>query len=803
MNKTKKQLLPLILSVLILSFLTAYWIFAFTDAPGSPPECPAGYPGCDAPINVGSTAQTKSGALSVSTLTIGYGQTSGNIYLADGADEEGDINKVDQIIGRDDLRFCRSSAQCAIDADIWLDSSGNVRLLTGNLYASKGISTFGTTVTIGTVEATEFCLDDAATECVSGTWPTGMSETEDYGRSGVATNLYEGTDVLSSKYLGITAKADDSDKLDNHDSSYFLDTSATAQTKSGTLTINTSGNDKIKFRGTQASPHTIWLGDSKGVRFWDSVNGELMRISNTGVVSIPNLSAGCAVDSNTSGELVCGTDAVNDSVNSSELDYICATNNKILKRSGGNWICADDATGVAGIQGGGTLNYLSKFTDTGTIGNSQIFDDGTNVNISGDLTVSGASTNFRNAILAVDGAGSGIDADKLDNISSGNFLRSNANDTFTGKLSVGSTSARQAGIYGLYDSTKIGHVWSMGTAYAILADGTTFGNLYGMAYCHTNNANCKAGYGHQLDIASNGTVGIALGMTGNAWFAGTVTATTLSGNLSCTNCVNATEIEDIYLFNNASDTMDGGTNTTLTILSNDTGQSKLELRGDNQGTGYVYVGQSASHGGGIVYNGDDNPNLPFTTDHVSLFRRTVSVDYEVMHWAHNSNDITMTGSLTMDGDLTVKGNDIYGSGSLVLRGAGGGYVEAKSNSATWGLIVRDYNSSNYGNIDANSGYLAIGYNNANGPLFVSDNDRVGIGDSTPGYKLDVAGDIRATGTIRGGSLGRRNCAWTTEQMGGDHFCPDGTYMAGFTQRIWNDFWSDRFKLYQKLYCCYP
>jgi hypothetical protein len=54
----------------------------------------------------------------------------------------------------------------------------------------------------------------------------------------------------------------------------------------GTLTINTSGNDKIALRGTQSDPHTIWLGDSKGVRFWDSANGELMRITNTGKVGI-------------------------------------------------------------------------------------------------------------------------------------------------------------------------------------------------------------------------------------------------------------------------------------------------------------------------------------------------------------------------------------------------------------------------------------------------------------------------------------------------------------------------------------
>jgi len=38
---------------------------------------------------------------------------------------------------------------------------------------------------------------------------------------------------LAAVYLGIAAKAADSDKLDNHDSTYFIDTSATAQTKSG------------------------------------------------------------------------------------------------------------------------------------------------------------------------------------------------------------------------------------------------------------------------------------------------------------------------------------------------------------------------------------------------------------------------------------------------------------------------------------------------------------------------------------------------------------------------------------------
>ena len=51
-------------------------------------------------------------------------------------------------------------------------------------------------------------------------------------------------------------------------------------------------------------------------------------------------------------------------------------------------------------------------------------------------------------------------------------------------------------------------------------------------------------------------LGMILDTSGNLQLDGTFTAPTLSGNLSCTNCVNATEVEDIYVFN-AGDTMGG------------------------------------------------------------------------------------------------------------------------------------------------------------------------------------------------------------------------------------------------------
>jgi hypothetical protein len=110
------------------------------------------------------------------------------------------------------------------------------------------------------------------------------------------------------------------------------------------------------------------------------------------------------------------------------------------------------------------------------------------------------------------------------------LLRSDADDTFTGKLSVANTTSRQAGMYGNYDSYKTGHIWSIGTNYAIDAGGTDFGNIYGFAYKHTNNATggTMAG-GHQAVWCANGVGKSAIGENG-IWTSGTVSATSITLN---------------------------------------------------------------------------------------------------------------------------------------------------------------------------------------------------------------------------------------------------------------------------------
>ncbi|EKD9324335.1 hypothetical protein OS347_000760 [Vibrio vulnificus] len=113
------------------------------------------------------------------------------------------------------------------------------------------------------------------------------------------------------------------------------------------------------------------------------------------------------------------------------------------------------------------------------------------------------------------------DSDKLDGLDSGSFLRSDADDLFSGDLV---SSTRNKGLFGAYYSTKIDHIWSMGTAYRIDANGDNFGNLYGLAYKHTNNptGGAMAG-GHQMVWCTNGVPQAALGDDG-IWTSGAVLA---------------------------------------------------------------------------------------------------------------------------------------------------------------------------------------------------------------------------------------------------------------------------------------
>jgi hypothetical protein len=132
---------------------------------------------------------------------------------------------------------------------------------------------------------------------------------------------------------------------------------------------------------------------------------------------------------------------------------------------------------------------------------------------------------------ASDGPGSGLDADTVDTIQASSLLRSDTADTFTGTLTMGTQQALVAnnygrGVFGVYSATRYQHVWSMGTAYKTSDDGTSYGNMYGLTYTHTNigtgTNQAISGLSHQLQHRQNGVLNCAFG-TG-IWTSGNVTA---------------------------------------------------------------------------------------------------------------------------------------------------------------------------------------------------------------------------------------------------------------------------------------
>lgn len=93
-------------------------------------------------------------------------------------------------------------------------------------------------------------------------------------------------------------------------------------------------------------------------------------------------------------------------INQSDSSYAAGSpitwNTPLLLKNNGHILIGtttDDGTNKLQVNGGAKITGTIESTEAATVG--------------GDLTVTGASTNFRNAIKAVDGSGSGLEADKI------------------------------------------------------------------------------------------------------------------------------------------------------------------------------------------------------------------------------------------------------------------------------------------------------------------------------------------------------------------------------------------------------
>jgi len=106
--------------------------------------------------------------------------------------------------------------------------------------------------------------------------------------------------------------------------------------------------------------------------------------------------------------------------------------------------------------------------------------------------------------------------------------------------------------------------------------------------------------------------------------------------------------------------------------------------------------------------------------------------------------------LDVNGDIQVRGKDIYSVGSLRLKATDGGYVEVKPNGTAQGFVIREHNSNDYGNIEVGDYGLGIGYKTADSHMVIAPTGNIGIGTEVPTAK------IHATGVIKSSKVGDEN-----------------------------------------------
>ena len=162
----------------------------------------------------------------------------------------------------------------------------------------------------------------------------------------------------------------------------------------------------------------------------------------------------------------------------------------------------------------------------------------------------------------------------------------------------------------------------------------------------------------------------------------------------------------------------------ITITKPDNEEAVLSLLGSSQGTGRLYVGQSTSHGGGIIYNGDASPAFAGSTeDAISFYRTNSGAHHEVFKYMYNSDNVTFNGTVSAKAyDMTVLSYVHPQSTSIGAPPSGGLKVQENawsksqldSSGTTMGTMDKQFKVNNPDGAICEfnflwSGYLGDGY----------------------------------------------------------------------------------------------
>ena len=409
----------------------------------------------------------------------------------------------------------------------------------------------------------------------------------------------------------------------------------------------------------------------------------------------------------------------------------------------------------------------------------------------------------------------------------------------SGQIYPINTSTRTAGMYGVYDPAKIGHIWSMGTAFQIADDGSSFGNLYGLAYVFDSDRSIVPVPGHQAVWVHDGVPKSGIGEQG-LWTTGSTTtpkifinrSTAVASGISWYSSGynswqtymssitdgsgvngNITPVAGTYvtgwaLRNTIEPTagfgwtweslIGNGTSPTIVAeLSSNTGNFKT--KGLLRGSGFYKEGSSDSY---VLTGGGGHATIS-SLNVTSATRLATARTLWGQSFDGSSN---ISGNMTGIGSMSVSGTITTGAGMNVPYSRGQWLSMATRSDVIAGNENQSYDSAHalytvknsngdalsFGGLDLDIGFhgfyasrIAQGINGVDWQTYWNVSD----GTLTHAANFIVRGDTWADGRIRGvnwfESIG--NTGWFNGTYGGGWFMQDPTYLRVYgDKRIHSD-----------------
>ena len=282
--------------------------------------------------------------------------------------------------------------------NLTIDSTGGTTTIADNAIISGNLTVNGTTTTIN---STTVAIDDKNFQVATGA-----------------------ADDAAANGAGFTVDSGDGDKTFNFE--------ATGDNWGASENLNLASGKVYKINNTSVLSATT-LGS--GV-----VSSSLTSVGTLGSLAVTNnITVGGTVD----GRDVAGDGSKLDGIESgATADQTAAEIRTLVESASDSNVFTDaDHSKLNGIEASATADQTAAEIRTlvGSATDSNVFTDAllSKLNaIEASATADQSASEILTLIKTVDGAGSGLDADTLDGISSASFLRSDTSDTFTGTLTV-------------------------------------------------------------------------------------------------------------------------------------------------------------------------------------------------------------------------------------------------------------------------------------------------------------------------------------------------------------------------------